>query len=75
MKKINFSTQLFSVLMIVILGVSCQHKTLKADLVITNTTIWTGNENNPIAQAIAISGDTILSIGSSKEVRIHRKKH
>jgi len=68
MKKIYFSTQLFSVLMIVILGISCQHKKLKADLVITNTNIWTGNENHPIAQAIAISGDTILSIGSSKEV-------
>mgnify|MGYP005990427853 FL=1 len=68
MKKKNFPNYLFLLLMLVLLSVSCQYKTLKADLVITNTTIWTGNEKNPIAQALAISGDTILSVGTSKEI-------
>ena len=68
MRKIIFSNQFFLVLIIVLFGVSFQQKTLKADLVITNTTIWTGNESNPIVQAMAISGDTILSVGTSKEI-------
>ena len=68
MKKIFFFNPFFSVLIIVLFFVSCQQKTFKADLVITNATIWTGNENNPIVQAMAIAGDTILSVGTSKEI-------
>ncbi|MTI39318.1 amidohydrolase [Fulvivirga lutimaris] len=47
---------------------ACQDKTQKADLIITNTTIWTGNDDQPWAEAMAISGDSILSVGSTEEI-------
>ena len=30
--------------------------------------IWTGNKEQPRAEALAIAGDTILAIGSSSEI-------
>jgi predicted amidohydrolase YtcJ len=47
----------------------CQKSTLKADTIYLNTVIWTGNESKPEAQAMAISGDSILAIGSEKEIQ------
>jgi hypothetical protein len=37
-------------------------------MIITNARIWTGNEAQPYAEAMAVSGDTIAAIGSSREV-------
>lgn len=48
----------------------CQKSTLKADTIYLNTVIWTGNESKPEAQAMAISGDSILAIGSEKEIQL-----
>lgn len=48
----------------------CQKSTLKADTIYLNTVIWTGNESKPKAQAMAISGDSILAIGSEKEIQL-----
>jgi predicted amidohydrolase YtcJ len=47
---------------------SCQKQPKKADLIITNATIWTGNEEQTSAQAIAISGDSILAVGTNEEI-------
>ena len=47
---------------------SSQIELQKADLIITNATIWTGNEDQPWAEAMAISGDSIISIGSMQEI-------
>ncbi len=38
-------------------------------LVLTNATIWTGNAQNPWAQAVAISEGRILSVGPTTAVR------
>lgn len=47
---------------------SCQKQASKASLIITNASIWTANENQQDAQAMAISADTILAIGTNKEI-------
>ena len=40
-----------------------------AGLALLNATIWTGNPDNPIAEAILIQGDRIVAIGSSSSIR------
>src|SRR5688572_26664770 len=40
-----------------------------ATLAIVNAKIWTGDTTRPWADAIAVSGDTILAVGSSAEIR------
>lgn len=47
---------------------SCQENSQNAELIVSNATIWTGNKELPYAQALAVSGDTILTIGSNEEV-------
>lgn len=39
-----------------------------ADLIVTGTRIWTANPEQPFAEAMAISGDSILAIGSKEEI-------
>ena len=41
---------------------------LAADLVITNGTVWTGDARQPDASAVAIVGDRIVEVGSSREI-------
>ncbi|MGP1994378.1 amidohydrolase [Zobellia laminariae] len=62
MKKIFFS------LLIAISLISCKTNNLEADLLVTNATIWTGNPESPKAEAMAIKGDSILAIGSFKDL-------
>ena len=62
MKKIFFS------LLITISLISCKTNNLEADLLVTNATIWTGNPESPKAEAMAIKGDSILAIGSFKDL-------
>ena len=40
-----------------------------AGLALLNATIWTGDPDNPIAEAILIQGDRIVAIGSSSSIR------
>ncbi|MBX2945316.1 MAG: amidohydrolase [Cyclobacteriaceae bacterium] len=47
---------------------SCTRQLPPADLIITNTTIWTGDENNPSAQAMAIAGDTLVAVGTTEAI-------
>ncbi len=52
------------------LFVSCDVNTASnASLAIVNAKVWTGDSARPWADAIAVSGDTILAVGSSAEVR------
>jgi predicted amidohydrolase YtcJ len=46
---------------------SCSEKE-KADLVIINGKVLTIDKDNPSAEAIAIRGETILAVGSTKEI-------
>jgi predicted amidohydrolase YtcJ len=41
---------------------------LAADLVITNASIWTGDALQPDANAVAVVGDRIVDVGSSREI-------
>lgn len=50
---------------------SCSKKDSTADLIITNAKIWTGNEESPWAEAMAILGDSILAVGSSEEISLY----
>ncbi|HEX9564999.1 MAG TPA: amidohydrolase [Gemmatimonadaceae bacterium] len=38
-------------------------------LAIVNARVWTGDSTRPWADAVAVSGDTILAVGSSAEIR------
>src|SRR4051812_13622497 len=40
-----------------------------ADLVLTNANVWTGNRNQPRAQAVASKDGRIVAVGSAAEVR------
>ena len=52
-----------------ILLTSCETDSIKADLIITNANIWTGNSDSPKAEAMAIKGDTIFAIGSAIDIQ------
>ncbi|WP_282074235.1 amidohydrolase [Maribacter aquivivus] len=60
--------QLFFLLMTTLLVCSCSTDSVKADLIITNANIWTGNTDSPKAEAIAVKADTILAIGSLDDI-------
>jgi predicted amidohydrolase YtcJ len=40
-----------------------------ADRIFVNGKVWTGDDARPTAEALAISGDKILAVGSTKEIR------
>jgi predicted amidohydrolase YtcJ len=66
----KFFTRLFFVLSavsIMALFFSCAKKE-PADLVLKNGKVVTVDESNPEAQALAIRGDTILAVGTDKQV-------
>ena len=48
--------------------ISCQKNNQSSDMIITNAKIWTGDENQPLAEAMAVSGDTIIAVGSSRDI-------
>jgi len=58
---------LISKSIIVIIILSCSVFSQKADLVIKNGFIWTVDKNNSSHQALAISGDSIIYVGSNTE--------
>lgn len=48
--------------------VACQNEK-PADLVIQGGTIYTGNQNNDVAEAIAVTGDKITFVGTETQIR------
>jgi predicted amidohydrolase YtcJ len=56
--------------------VQCSHKTpvVEADLVLINGNIVTLDKNNPRAEALAVKGDTIVAVGSNKEIKTYIDK-
>jgi len=64
----NLKNLITFLLLSLILFFSCQNNKEKADLIITNATIWTGNESQTYAKAMAITGDKIVAIGSIDEI-------
>ncbi len=61
-------TFLPAAIILVLIAVSCNVSTQTSDMIITNARIWTGNAVQPYAEAMAVSGDTIIAIGSNREV-------
>jgi len=41
----------------------------RADCIFVNGNIWTGDVAHPKAEAIAVSGDTLLAVGSNQQIR------
>lgn len=42
-----------------------------ADLLLTGGTVWTGESGRPLAEAVAVRGDTILAVGDAARVEEH----
>jgi hypothetical protein len=60
---------ILSIVLIPALAVGCVRPArLAADLVITNARIWTGDALQPDANAVAVVGDRIVDVGSSREI-------
>lgn len=56
-------------LSIVIMTISCSgSKDGKADLVIINGKVFTVDRNNPLAEALAVRGETIIAVGSVRKI-------
>lgn len=64
----------FLFLIISILASSCRTDGIRADLLITNANIWTGNLDHPNAEAMAIKGDSILAVGSIDDIQKFKGK-
>jgi len=59
-----------SALLAVMIGISgCARVREMADLVLLNGSVWTGEKDLPWSEAVAVSGDRILLVGSTREVR------
>lgn len=53
-------------------GAAGQEAPETADLLLVGGTVWTGDEEAPRAEAVAISGERILQVGSEEEVHQHQ---
>jgi len=52
---------------------SCERASeqITASLVITGARVWTGDTENPWAEAVANDGETILAVGSAEDIATH----
>jgi len=57
------------ILILPLIFYACSTKQQKADLVILNANVITVDPSRPRAEAIAISGDTITTVGTNKEIK------
>ncbi|WP_051554770.1 amidohydrolase [Maribacter antarcticus] len=67
--KQTISVSSLLLLFAIVTLVSCQDEKQKAEVIITNANIWTGNKKQINAQAMAIVGDSIIAIGSNNEIQ------
>ncbi len=61
-------TSIFTLLIAVMLMVGCNTKKEPVDLVLKNGNIYTENEKQPKAEAIAVKDGKIVFVGTNKEV-------
>ena len=58
-----------SLITLLILFYSCQNKTpVPADLIVLNGKIWTGDSQQPTAEALAVKADTLLAVGTTESI-------
>ena len=62
------------IIFIAALFFSCGKKTIDADIIITNGTVYNGVDKLPTNSSIAIKGSKIVFIGNDKSVTINAKK-
>ena len=55
---------------IMVSTLSCQQREV-ADLIIINGKVFTVDESNPEAEAIAVKGEKIIAVGSTKEIKTY----
>lgn len=55
-------------LVILTMAASCQREKPATTMIIKNAKIWTGNPEQPYAEAMAVAGDTIVAVGSNGEI-------
>ncbi|MGH9863538.1 MAG: amidohydrolase [Candidatus Acidiferrales bacterium] len=60
---------LLALLAVLLIGAGTPEAPQHADRIFINGKIWTGDEAHPKAEALAISGDKILAVGSTEEIR------
>ncbi|WP_339793124.1 amidohydrolase family protein [uncultured Imperialibacter sp.] len=63
--------KLFALIAILIISVGCS-RGIEADLIVSAKLIWTGDDSNPQAEAMAIKADTILALGSLQEIMAYK---
>jgi predicted amidohydrolase YtcJ len=56
-------------LTVLLIGAGTPATAQHVDRVLVNGKIWTGDDGHPNAEALAISGDKILAVGSTREIR------
>lgn len=66
--------KVMAVIIMAMITVSCNISKQPSDMIITNARIWTGDERQPYAQAMAVSGDTIVAVGSRSGIMKHRSE-
>ena len=61
---------IFKIILVFAIGaiLSCENEFQHADLIIVNANIWTGNEKQPNAEAMAVRGDSIIAIGAKQDI-------
>ncbi|WPP50872.1 amidohydrolase [Catalinimonas niigatensis] len=63
------SIAIFSVFIVGLLAFACSKQEQQATLVITNAQIYTVNESQPKAEAVAVIGDTIAYVGDNEGIK------
>ncbi|REK19472.1 MAG: amidohydrolase [Planctomycetota bacterium] len=53
-------------------GVRAADEHPAADLIVTGAQVWTGDEAQPAAEAVAVWGERVVAVGSNKDVRALR---
>jgi predicted amidohydrolase YtcJ len=43
-----------------------------ADVILTGGTVWTGYDDHPVVEAVAVRGNRILAVGSDTDMNLHR---
>jgi predicted amidohydrolase YtcJ len=59
---------LFSLALVILMSVFSCRKPVPADLVLQNGQIFTVDRNNPLAEAVAVTGNRIAAVGSDREI-------
>lgn len=60
---------IYFLLMALAMMVACQSKTVTADMIISGGNIYTMDDANPVAEAVAVSGDTIVFVGTLSDAK------